>query len=178
MSLKLVINISVQDLLDPGMPEAILAALQRNNVPNRSLGLEITESGVMQDQAAAIAVLKRLRALNIDLAIDDFGTGHSSLAYVRQLQVTELKIDRSFLRSLVHDDKDRAIVLSIIDLAHNLDLTVVAEGVEDRSSLDVLHKLGCDLVQGYVFAKPLAEKEFRDWFAAWKPAEARQTIAA
>jgi diguanylate cyclase (GGDEF)-like protein len=178
MSLKLVINISVQDLLDPGMPDAILAALQRHNVPARSLGLEITESGVMQDQAAAIAVLKRLRALNIDLAIDDFGTGHSSLAYVRQLQVTELKIDRSFLRNLVQDDKDRAIVLSIIELAHNLDLTVVAEGVEDRSSLDVLRKLGCDLVQGYVFAKPLAEKEFRDWFAAWKPAEARQTIAA
>jgi diguanylate cyclase (GGDEF)-like protein len=178
MSLKLVINISVQDLLDPGMPEAILAALQRNDVPARSLGLEITESGVMQDQAAAIAVLKRLRALSIDLAVDDFGTGHSSLAYIKQLQVTELKIDRSFVRNIVQDDKDRAIVLSIIELAHNLDLTVVAEGVEDKSSLEVLHKLGCDLVQGYVFAKPLAEKEFRDWFAAWKPAAARETIAA
>jgi EAL domain-containing protein (putative c-di-GMP-specific phosphodiesterase class I) len=178
MSLKLVINISVQDLLDPGMPEAILAALQRNTVSNRSLGLEITESGVMQDQAAAITVLKRLRALDIDLAVDDFGTGHSSLAYVKELQVTELKIDRSFVRNLVQDDKDRAIVLSIIELAHNLDLTVVAEGVEDKSSLEVLHKLGCDLVQGYVFAKPLAEKEFRDWFAEWKPAAARQTIAA
>jgi EAL domain-containing protein (putative c-di-GMP-specific phosphodiesterase class I) len=178
MSLKLVVNISVQDLLDPGMPDAILGALQRNSVPPRSLGLEITESGVMQDQAAAIAVLKRLRALNIDVAIDDFGTGHSSLAYIKQLQVTELKIDRSFVRNIVQDDKDRAIVLSIIDLAHNLDLIVVAEGVEDKSSLEVLHKLGCDQVQGYVFAKPLAEKEFRDWFAAWKPAALRPTIAA
>ena len=178
MSLKLVINISVQDLLDPGMPEALLAALQRNNVPNRLLGLEITESGMMQDQAAAVMVLKRLRALGIDVAIDDFGTGHSSLAYVKQLEVTELKIDRSFVRNLVQDGKDRAIVLSIIELAHNLDLTVVAEGVEDKSSLKVLHKLGCDLVQGYVFTKPLAEKEFRDWFSAWRPAAVRETIAA
>ena len=171
MSLQLLVNISVQDLLDAGMPDAVLAALERHKVPARSLGLEITESGVMQDQAAAIAVLKRLRALDIDLAIDDFGTGHSSLAYVRQLQATELKIDRSFVRNLVQDSKDRAIVLSIIELAHNLDLTVVAEGVEDRSSLEVLRKLGCDLVQGYVFARPLPEKAFRDWFAAWRPAE-------
>jgi diguanylate cyclase (GGDEF)-like protein len=176
MSLKLVINISVLDLLDPGMPDAILGALQRNGMPTRCLGLEITESGVMQDQAAAMAVLKRLRALDIDLAIDDFGTGHSSLAYVKQLQVTELKIDRSFVRNLVHDDKDRAIVLSVIELAHNLDLTVVAEGVEDRNTLEVLRELGCDIVQGYVFAKPLAEKDFRDWFAAWKPAAAREAV--
>jgi diguanylate cyclase (GGDEF)-like protein len=177
ISLKLVINISVQDLLDAGMPDAIVAALQRHNVPARSLALEITESGFMQDQAAAVAVLKRLRALEIDLSVDDFGTGHSSLAYLRHLQVTELKIDRSFVRNLVHDDKDRAIVLSIIDLAHNLDLTVVAEGVEDRSTLEVLRKLGCDLVQGYVFAKPLPEEEFRAWCSSWTPAAAR-TVAA
>jgi diguanylate cyclase (GGDEF)-like protein len=178
MSLKLVINISRKDLLDPGMPEAILAALQRHNVAVRSLGLEITENGVMEDQAAAITVLKRLRALNIDLAIDDFGTGQTSLAYIKHLQVTELKIDRSLVRNLVHDDKDRAIVLSIIELAHNLDLTVVAEGVEDHSSLDVLRKLGCDLVQGYVFAKPLPEAEFREWVAAWRPAAVRAVAPA
>lgn len=177
MSLKLLVNISVQDLLDTGMPDVILATLKRHGVPADSLGLEITESGVMQDQAAAIAVLKRLRALDIDISVDDFGTGYSSLAYVRQLQATELKIDRSFVRNLVQDEKNRAIVLSIIELAHNLDLTVVAEGVEDRSSLEVLRGLGCDLVQGYVFTKPLAHEEFRDWFTAWKPAEAR-TIAA
>ncbi|HET7763927.1 MAG TPA: EAL domain-containing protein [Burkholderiales bacterium] len=177
MSLKLLVNISVQDLLDTGMPDVILATLKRHGVPAGSLGLEITESSVMQDQAAAIAVLKRLRALDIDISVDDFGTGYSSLAYVRQLQATELKIDRSFVRNLVQDEKNRAIVLSIIELAHNLDLTVVAEGVEDRSSLEVLRKLGCDLVQGYVFTQPLPEEEFRDWFAAWKPAAAR-TIAA
>jgi diguanylate cyclase (GGDEF)-like protein len=176
--LQVVINISMQDLLDPGMPDAILAALRGNNVPARSLGLEITESGVMQDQAAAIEVLKRLRALDIDVAIDDFGTGHSSLAYVKQLQVGELKIDRSFVRSLVQDDKDRAIVLSIIELAHNLELTVVAEGVEDRNTLDILRKLGCDTVQGYVFAQPLAEQEFREWFAGWRPGVTQEMIKA
>jgi len=174
MSLKVVINISVLDLLDPGMPDAILSALQRNGMSARCLGLEITESGMMQDQAAAIAVLKRLRSLDIDLSIDDFGTGHSSLAYVKQLQVSELKIDRSFVRNLVQDDKDRAIVLSVIELAHNLGLTVVAEGVEDRNTLDVLRELGCDIVQGYVFAKPLPEKDLRDWFSAWKPSAARE----
>lgn len=178
MSLKLVINISVLDLLDPGMPDAILAELQRHNMSARCLGLEITESGVMQDQAAAVGILKRLRSLDIDLSIDDFGTGHSSLAYVKQLQVSELKIDRSFVRNLVQDDKDRAIVLSIIELAHNLDLTVVAEGVEDTNTLGVLRELGCDIVQGYVFAMPLAEKEFRDWFVAWKPSTVRETIKA
>jgi len=176
MSLQLVINISEQDLLDPGMPDAVLDALQRNEISTRHLGLEITERGVMHDQAAAIAVLKRLRSLEIDLSIDDFGTGQSSLAYVRQLPVTELKIDRSFVRNLVQDEKDRAIVLSVIELAHNLALTVVAEGVEDRNTLEVLRELGCDIVQGYVFAKPLAEKEFRDWFAAWKPTAAQETV--
>jgi diguanylate cyclase (GGDEF)-like protein len=177
MPVKLLINVSVQDLLDAGTPDAIVAALERNGVPARLLGLEITESGVMQDQTAAIAVLKRLRELDIDISVDDFGTGHSSLAYVRQLQITELKIDRSFVRNLDQDHKNRAIVLSIIELAHNLGLTVVAEGVEDRSSLSVLRKLDCDMVQGYVFSKPLAGEEFREWLAAWRPATAR-TIAA
>ena len=178
MPLKLAVNISAQALLDPRMPEAILAALERHQVPTGLFGLEVTESGVMQDPATAIGVLKRLRALGIDIAIDDFGTGYSSLAYVKQLEVTELKIDRSFVRNLVQDQKDRAIVLSTIELAHNLELTVVAEGVEDEASVEVLRKLGCDLIQGFVYAKPLAEREFGDWFAAWTPAALREAVKA
>ena len=174
--LKLAINISAQDLLDPEMPVAILDALERHRVPAKMFGLEVTESGVMQDPATAIGVLKRLRALGIDIAIDDFGTGYSSLAYVKQLEVTDLKIDRSFVRNLVQDPKDRAIVLSIIELAHNLELTVVAEGVEDQASVEVLRKLGCDLVQGFVFAKPLAEREFGEWLAAWRPLATLETV--
>ena len=176
MPLKLAVNISAQDLLDPRMPEAILATLERHRVPTRLFGLEVTESGVMQDPATAIGVLKRLRALGIDIAIDDFGTGYSSLAYVKQLEVTELKIDRSFVRNIVQDQKDRAIVLSIIELAHNLELTVVAEGVEDEASVEVLRKLGCDLIQGFVYSKPLVEREFGDWFATWTPAGLREAV--
>ena len=163
LRIPLAINISVQDLLDPVMPDFLLSALRKNGVAPGMIQLEITESGVMQDAGAAIAVLKRLRELGIETAIDDFGTGYSSLAYVKQLAVGELKIDRSFVRNLVRDTKDRAIVLSTIELGHNLDLRVVAEGVEDQASLDVLRKLGCDLVQGYVFARPMAEPEFRRW---------------
>ena len=173
MPLKIAVNISAQDLLDPGMPEAIRAALERHKVPAKSFGLEITESGVVQDPAAAIGVLKRLRALGIDVAIDDFGTGYSSLAYVKQLDVSELKIDRSFVRNIVLDQKDRAIVLTIIELGHNFELIVVAEGVEEETSLEVLRKLGCDLVQGFVFSGPLSDREFRDWVSAWRPAEFR-----
>ena len=176
MPLKVAVNISAQDLLEPGLADSIVAALERHRVPTRLFGLEVTESGVMQDPATAIGVLKRLRALGIDIAIDDFGTGYSSLAYVKQLEVTELKIDRSFVRNIVQDQKDRAIVLSIIELAHNLELTVVAEGVEDQASAEVLRKLGCDLIQGYVYARPLAEREFGDWFAAWRPAALRETV--
>jgi diguanylate cyclase (GGDEF)-like protein len=163
LRIPLAVNISVQDLLDPVMPEFLLSVLAKNGVQPSMIQLEITESGVMQDAGAAIAVLKRLRELGIDTAIDDFGTGYSSLAYVKQLSVGELKIDRSFVRNLVRDTKDRAIVLSTIELGHNLDLRVVAEGVEDPASVEVLRKLGCDLVQGYVFARPMAEPEFRRW---------------
>ena len=95
---------------------------------------------------------------------------------MKQLEVTELKIDRSFVRNIVQDQKDRAIVLSIIELAHNLELTVVAEGVEDEASVAVLRKLGCDLIQGFVYSKPLVEREFGDWFATWTPAALRETV--
>jgi diguanylate cyclase (GGDEF)-like protein len=174
--LKLAVNISAQDLLDPATPEAIVEALDRHGVPAKLFGLEVTESGVMQDPAMAIGVIKRLRALGIGIAIDDFGTGYSSLAYVKQLEVSELKIDRSFVRNIVQDAKDRAIVLSIIELSHNLELTVVAEGVEDEASVDVLRKLGCDLIQGYVYSRPLPERELGDWIAGWRPRAMRDPL--
>src|SRR6185369_1004457 len=169
MPMKIAVNISAQDLLDTDMPDMVLRILERQKTPAWLIGLEITESGVMQDPNAAIAVLRRLRELGIDFAIDDFGTGYSSLAYVKQLTVTELKIDRSFIHNIVTDLKDRAIVLSIIELSHNLDLTVVAEGVEDQESVEVLAKLGCDIVQGYVYSRPLGEREFRNWVQSRLP---------
>src|SRR5205085_11991435 len=125
----------------------------------------ITESGVMQDAAHAVELLQRVDAIGVACSIDDFGTGYSSLAYVKRLKVDELKIDRSFIRTLVTDPKDRAIVLSTIDLAHNLGLGVVAEGVEDQASADLLRDLGCDEMQGYLIAKPLEPAALETWLA-------------
>ncbi|HXC38994.1 MAG TPA: EAL domain-containing protein [Burkholderiales bacterium] len=178
MPLRIAVNISAQDLLDPDMPEMVLRTLEKYKTPTHLIGLEITESGVMQDPHAAIAVLKRVRELGIDLAIDDFGTGYSSLAYVKQFMATELKIDRSFIRNVVSDRKDRAIVLSTIELGHNLDLVVVAEGVEDTESVNVLKELGCDIIQGYVYSKPLEDREFRDWVSARRTTTAKTVASA
>jgi EAL domain-containing protein (putative c-di-GMP-specific phosphodiesterase class I) len=116
--------------------------------------------------ARAIEMLKRVDAVGVGCAIDDFGTGYSSLAYIKQLKVDELKIDRSFIRTLVSDPKDRAIVLSTIDLAHNLGLVVVAEGVEDAGSAQLLRELGCDQMQGYHVSQPLDAAAFETWAAA------------
>jgi diguanylate cyclase len=119
----------------------------------------------MQDAAHATELVRRLHALGVGCAIDDFGTGYSSLAYIKQLRVDELKIDRSFIRNIVTDAKDRAIVLSTIDLAHNLSLGVVAEGVEDQASADLLRELGCDEMQSYLIAKPLEPAALETWLA-------------
>ncbi len=176
--LKIYVNISAQDLVDPALPQFVLDTLKKHDLPPKLLGLEITESGVMQDPAVAIQLLRQLRALGLDLAIDDFGTGYSSLAYVKQLAVTELKIDRSFIRNIAQDSKDRAIVRSMIELAHDLELTVVAEGAEDEASIEALRALGCDLVQGYVYTRPLAAREFREWCSSRRPAVLRPTLRA
>jgi diguanylate cyclase (GGDEF)-like protein len=165
-ALKVSVNISVHDLQNPDLVEVLGAALERHKVPAELLCLEITESGVMRDAARAIDMLKRVDAIGVGCSIDDFGTGYSSLAYIKQLRVDELKIDRSFIRTLVSDPKDRAIVLSTIDLAHNLGLVVVAEGVEDAATAQLLRSLGCDQMQGYHVAKPLDAAAFETWAAA------------
>jgi diguanylate cyclase (GGDEF)-like protein len=163
---RISVNISAQDLLNPELEELLDGALERHALPPELLCLEITESGVMRDPARAIEVLKRVQRLGVGRAIDDFGTGYSSLSYVKQLSVDELKIDRSFLRSIVTDVKDRAIVLSTIELAHNLGLGVVAEGVEEQAAADLLLHLGCDEIQGWLVAKPLEPAALETWLAA------------
>ena len=164
--IKVSANISVQDLLNPELPAIVTRALERYALPPSLLCLEITESGVMQDAAGAIEVLRRLHGLGVACSIDDFGTGQSSLAYMKQLMVDEVKIDRSFVRGIVHDHKDAAIVLSTIELGHNLGMTVVAEGVEDEASCDALRRLGCDQAQGYLFTAPLEAEALIDWIRA------------
>jgi EAL domain-containing protein (putative c-di-GMP-specific phosphodiesterase class I) len=175
-ALKVSVNISVHDLQNPELVAVLNAALERHRLPPELLALEITESGVMRDAGRAIEMLKRVDAAGVGCAIDDFGTGYSSLAYIKQLKVDELKIDRSFIRTLVSDPKDRAIVLSTIDLAHNLGLLVVAEGVEDAATAQLLRELGCDQMQGYYVSRPLDAAAFETW-AATRGASRRSSIS-
>jgi EAL domain-containing protein (putative c-di-GMP-specific phosphodiesterase class I) len=127
------------------------------------LCLEITESGFMEDPANAQKVLDRLSELGVRLSIDDYGTGYSSLSYIMRLPVQELKIDRSFISHMAADEEIATIVRSTIDLGHNLGLKVVAEGVEDRSSWNMLRSLGCDDAQGFFMSRPLAAAALAQW---------------
>lgn len=133
------------------------------------LELEITESVIMADPARAREVLCNLNQMGIRLSIDDFGTGYSSLGYLRKLPVHSIKIDRSFVMDMVVNEDDEVIVHSIIDLAHNLGLKVIAEGVESQEVLNRLTLLGCDLAQGYYMSRPLPVPELTQWLtqSAW-----------
>jgi EAL domain-containing protein (putative c-di-GMP-specific phosphodiesterase class I) len=147
-------NLSMVDLLDPSLPEEVAGLLEREGVDPSQLELEITESAIMADPARVREVVARLHELGVRLAIDDFGVGYSSLTYLKRLPVDVLKIDRSFVTGMAHDESDRAIVRSTVDLGHNLGLTVVAEGVETAGLWDELKALGCDLAQGWHIAYP------------------------
>ena len=167
LSLTLSINLSTRDLLDPDLPQKFDALLVKHRVPAEAFCLEITESAIMDDPTRALATLNRLSLLGFRLSIDDFGTGYSSLAYLKRLPVDELKIDKSFVMSMEKDADDAKIVRSTIDLAHNLGLTVVAEGVEDAKSWQMLRELDCDEAQGYHMGRPMPATEFVAWSAAW-----------
>src|SRR5207244_9249313 len=113
----------------------------------------------------ALGSLARLRAIGVEIAIDDFGTGHASLSYLKQMPVEEIKLDRSFVKDMTSDKNDYTIVRSTIELAHDLGLRVIAEGVEDQATWDLLVGLGCDLAQGYHLSRPLTEPNLRLWLA-------------
>jgi diguanylate cyclase (GGDEF)-like protein len=157
------INLSARDLTDATLPDRVTALLQRHRCAAQWIALEITESAILDDPAHAIRNLERLHALGCRLAIDDYGTGYSSLAYLRRLPVHEIKIDKSFVIRMATDASDALIVRSTIDLAHNMGLSVVAEGVEDDATLDRLRAMGCDIVQGYLFSRPLGVAETAAW---------------
>ena len=150
------INLSTRNLLDVTLPEALAGLLAEHGVSPDFLELEITETALMTDPDRAMQVVNRLAELGMRLSVDDFGTGYSSLAYLKRLPLHALKIDRSFVRDMLHDDQDAIIVRSTIGLAHSLGLQVVAEGVEDTATLARLREYGCDEAQGYVLSKPMA----------------------
>ena len=167
------INLSTRDLMDVTLPDRFVALLKRHRCSAQWITLEITESAVLDDPAHAIKNLERLHALGCKLAIDDYGTGYSSLAYLRRLPVHELKIDKSFVIGMATDAGDALIVRSTIELAHNLGLSVVAEGVENDATLDRLRAMGCDMVQGYLLSSAMGVAETAVWMrgSVWtKPA--------
>jgi EAL domain-containing protein (putative c-di-GMP-specific phosphodiesterase class I) len=148
------INVSPHQLTDDRFVRAVARALTEWDLEPDRLCLEITETALIDDTDAALSILNQLKALGVRLALDDFGTGYSALSYLRMLPVDIVKIDRSFVTRLSDSSRDRAIVRGIIDLAHALGLAVVAEGVEHPSEAAQLRLLGCDLGQGYLFARP------------------------
>ncbi len=164
---RIAINLSTRDLLDPEFPARLDAVLVQYRVSSSAFCLEITESAIMDDPARAQNTLNVLSQRGFKLSIDDFGTGYSSLAYLKSLPVDELKIDKSFVMNMETDEDDAKIVRSTIDLAHNLGLTVVAEGVENALIWDKLKALECDEAQGYFMSKPIAANTFAAWCATW-----------
>jgi len=157
--LKISINASSLQLGHPGLPSLIERVLGETGLRADLLNLEMTETSIMSSGEQTMKVLERIKALGVSIALDDFGTGFSSLSYVRQFPIDHLKIDRSFVRDCVGNENQRSIVAAIIAMAHALDLEVVGEGVETPGELDFLQQLGCDLVQGFLWGRPLTADE-------------------
>ena len=161
--LRVGINLSMHNLHDYKLTEVIGKALERYRLEPGSLLLEITETGVMLDPNQVIEILNQLSSMGLTLSIDDFGTGHSSLAYLKRLPVHTLKVDKSFVIDMDTDDDNASIVHATIDLAHNMGLTVTAEGVETRSVYESLKAMGCDYYQGYYVGEPMESAVIIDW---------------
>jgi diguanylate cyclase (GGDEF)-like protein len=169
-SLGVAVNISPRSLLDPAFVDEVMRALAVVAVPASSVTLEITESSLMTDPERAIEAMERLRSLGLRLSIDDLGTGYSSLSYLQRLPVSEIKVDRSFLRpGQSHREGGLAILAAVVELGQRLGRDVVAEGVEDEETWQVLQQLGCDVAQGYWLSRPAPADQFRAWLVEWRP---------
>ncbi|MGA2926957.1 MAG: EAL domain-containing protein, partial [Solirubrobacteraceae bacterium] len=175
-ALRVAVNTTVGDLLDVEFPASVARALAANGLAPESLVLELTESQVMTDPRRIAHVLAELRSLGVELSLDDFGTGYSSLTHLRELPVSEVKLDRSFVSGMRGDPVDGAIVQATIDLAHKLGIRVVAEGVEDEETWEALAQLGCELIQGYLISRPVAAAQLSRRLE--RPAAGRRAAAA
>ncbi len=171
MALDMAINLSARNLHDPKFPEKVTRLIDASCGDPRRVRLEITETAIMADPPKALEVLNTLSRMGVSLSIDDFGTGYSSLAHLKQMPVDELKIDKSFVLGMAEDENDAVIVRSIIDLAHNIGIRVVAEGVENEETYNLLNEMGCDAVQGRYVCGPLPVDEFMQWMlgSRWCP---------
>jgi diguanylate cyclase (GGDEF)-like protein len=170
------VNVSLSTLLDPDFVDSVVSILGLWGAEPGNLTIEITESNFMSDPDRSFAVMSELKDMGISVAVDDFGTGYSSLSYFKSIPARELKIDRSFVMNMVQDLVDQKLVRTVINLAHEFDLKVVAEGVEDEASLQMLKQFGCDIAQGYFFGRPMPAAQFQTWLQAHsRPHEIRGT---
>ncbi|MDK2122596.1 putative bifunctional diguanylate cyclase/phosphodiesterase [Parachitinimonas caeni] len=161
-NLTIAVNLSAKQFSDELLIHQVEQLLDETGLPAHCLELEVTESTIIQNIATSQNVLKRLRSIGVKMAMDDFGTGYSSLAYLKQLPLDVLKIDRLFVANLQQDERDRAIARAIIGLAHELGLTVIAEGVESKEQYELLANMGCELIQGFYFSKPISSLEIQN----------------
>jgi len=157
------VNLAARNLTEADLPDRIHDVIRRLDVPPECFMLEITETGMMADPKRALDMLRAIHGMGIPLSIDDFGTGYSSLAYLKDLPVDEIKVDQSFVCAMLRDKDSEAIVKATIVLAHNLGLTVTAEGVEDEDSWRMLAAMGCDKAQGYYMGRPMPPEELEQW---------------
>jgi diguanylate cyclase (GGDEF)-like protein/PAS domain S-box-containing protein len=165
LHLPVAVNLSARNLLEPDLADHIAGLLETWGLEAPAIGLEVTESAIMAEPTRAARLLEQLSGRGMSIAIDDFGTGYSSLSYLRRLAVSEVKIDRSFVIGLSSDQGDLAIVRAVIDLGHRLDLLVVAEGIEDAKTWDLLAAAGCDSAQGYHMARPMTGADLARWIS-------------
>ena len=163
------VNISAQRFSAANLPVAVAEALTATRLDGRHLCLELTESVMMENVEETIATLLELKKLHVKISIDDFGTGYSSLSYLKRLPIDTLKIDQSFVRNMRADGDDAAIATLIISMAHHLNLSVVAEGVETEEQRRLLRSQQCDIIQGYLVSKPLPAAEMTEMLSRLAP---------
>ena len=166
-ALQVAVNLSARNLLDDRLDTTVAQLLSRHGVASELLKLEVTESAIMTDPVRASELLLRLHRQGVAISIDDFGAGYTSLAQLKNLPISELKVDRSFVTTMESDASDSLIVRSIIELSHSLGLVAVAEGVESPEILDSLTAFGCDVAQGYHLSRPLPADEYDAWLRTW-----------
>jgi EAL domain-containing protein (putative c-di-GMP-specific phosphodiesterase class I) len=169
LQLAISVNLSLKSLVDTEIADRITQIVRAENVDPHAIILEVTESAAMTQVPQALENLARLRIRGFQLSIDDYGTGYSSMQQLTRVAFTELKIDQSFVMNALDEDSCRVILESSIDMARKLKLKSVAEGAETRGHWDLLRQLGCDIVQGYFIARPMAAADFEAWAGQWTP---------
>lgn len=174
---KIAVNLSAVQIRQDDFVTKIFNVLAETGVAPRQLELELTETTLMNNFQAALASLKRLNSRGITIAIDDFGTGYSSLSYLKNLPINTLKIDRAFIKDIYNDDNDKKIVKTLISMAHAMNMTVIAEGVEDQNQFDLLAQYSCDQIQGYLLSKPVPANQLTDMLLTQVSAQTKKAVS-